>query len=121
MSMTAMARHMETHGDMQSCIDACRNCHETCLHTAMVHCLAEGGKHVEAGHFRLLLNCAEICQTSANFLLSGSTYHQSLCTVCAEICDACATSCEPIGGLEDCISACRDCANSCRGMSDVKR
>ena len=121
MNMTNMTRHMETHGNLQPCIDACRHCHATCLHTAMVHCLVEGGKNVEAGHFRLLLNCAEICQTSVNFLLSGSAHLKKICTVCAEICDACVASCKQIGGLDDCISACRECANSCREMSDAKR
>ncbi len=57
------------------------------------HCLAVGGKHVEASHFRLMINCAEICQASTNFMLSGSVFHQKVCAVCAEICDACAKSC----------------------------
>ena len=30
------------------------------------------GKHLEAKYFRLMINCAEIYQTSADFLLSGS-------------------------------------------------
>src|SRR5665647_3165403 len=85
MNDTKMAHHAETHDNMQPCIDACSHCHETCLHTAMTHCLAVGGKHVEAGHFRLMINCAEICQTSANFMLSGSAFHQKVCAVCAEI------------------------------------
>ena len=103
--------------NMQACIDACSHCHETCLHTAMTHCLVVGGKHVEASHFRLMINCAEICQASTNFMLSGSAFHQKVCAVCAEICDACAKSCEEIGGMEDCVKACRECAESCRKMA----
>ena len=120
MNDTKMAHHAETHDNMQSCIDACSHCHETCLHTAMTHCLAVGGKHVEASHFRLMINCAEICQTSANFMLSGSAFHQKVCAVCAEICDACAKSCEQVGGMGDCVKACRECAESCRKMADAK-
>lgn len=106
--------------NMQACIDACGQCHQACIHTAMTHCLVEGGKHVEANHFRLMINCAEICQTSANFMLSGSAFHQKICEVCAEICDACVKSCEEIGGMEDCVKVCRECAESCRRMAATR-
>ena len=112
-----MTHNTEIHDNMQAGIDACSQCHETCLHTAMTHCLETGGKHVEVGHYRLMINCAEICQTSANFMLGGSSFHHKICAVCAEICDACASSCERVGGMEDCVKACRECAESCRKMA----
>lgn len=108
---------MNTEYDMQSCIEACTHCHQTCLKTAMNHCLETGGKHVEPGHFRLMLNCAGICQTSANFMLSGSDFSNQVCAVCVGICEACADSCEEVGGMDDCVAACRECAESCREMS----
>jgi hypothetical protein len=104
---------------LQDCIAACSHCHQVCLQTAMNHCLEAGGKHVEAAHFRLILNCAEICQTSANFQLSSSAFHHRVCEVCAEICEACALSCEEIGGMEACVKSCRACAESCRQMANV--
>jgi hypothetical protein len=55
---------------MQSCIDVCTKCYQVCLQTAMNHCLETGGKHVEPSHFRLMINCAQICQTSADLQLS---------------------------------------------------
>jgi hypothetical protein len=67
-----------------------------------------------------MINCAEICQTSINFMLSGSILHQKVCAVCAEICDACAKSCEQIGDMEDCVKTCRECADSCRKMAVAK-
>ncbi|MEK6805778.1 MAG: four-helix bundle copper-binding protein [Pseudomonadota bacterium] len=115
-----MKHPAQTHDTMQPCIDACSHCHETCLHAAMTRCLTAGGKNVEAAHFRLMMNCAEICQTSANFLLSGSAFHPKVCAVCADICDACAKSCEQVGGMEDCVKACRECADSCRKMAGTK-
>jgi hypothetical protein len=66
---------------------------------------------------RLMLNCAEICQTSANFMLSNSAFSSQICKVCAEICDACAKSCEQVGGMEECARVCRECAESCRQMA----
>ena len=62
--------------EMQSCIDECLRCHTTCLSTAMNHCLEEGGQHVEPKHFRLMIACAEICQTAANFMLIGTDLHK---------------------------------------------
>lgn len=104
---------------MQTCIAACSHCHQICLQTAMNHCLQVGGKHVQADHFRLMINCAEICATSANFQLSNSAFHQQVCEVCAEVCEACVESCEAIGGMDDCVAACEKCAASCREMASM--
>lgn len=62
--------------EMEQCIQNCLNCHHVCYETALNHCLETGGKHTEPQHFRLMMNCAEICQTSANFMLSGSELHK---------------------------------------------
>jgi hypothetical protein len=83
----------------------------------MNHCLVQGGKRVEPQHFRLMMACAEICQTSANFMLIGTPHHKHTCRECAEICEECARSCESVGGMEDCVQECRRCAESCRKMA----
>ena len=105
---------------LSACIAACSHCHQVCLQTAMNYCLEAGGKHVEAEHFRLMMNCAEICQTSANFQLSSSPFHPRVCEVCAEVCEACAVNCEKIGGMDECVKACRTCAESCKQMANTK-
>lgn len=104
------------HKNMQPCIDVCRNCHEVCLRTAMNHCLNAGGEYVGAEHFRLMMNCAEICQTCVNFQLSGSSFHPAICGICADICEACEKNCAALGGMDDCVKVCNDCAISCRKM-----
>src|SRR5262249_48230138 len=76
-----------------------------------------GGPHVEPEHFRLMLNCASICRTSAEFLLSRSPLHVRVCEACAAACDACARSCAEIGGMDDCGRACAACAISCRQVA----
>lgn len=103
--------------EIQSCIEVCKQCHDICLQTALTHCLQMGGKHVKEEHFRLMINCAEICQTSANFMLSNSSVHGAVCAACAEVCDACAESCESIGDMNDCAQTCRRCADSCEEMA----
>jgi hypothetical protein len=102
---------------MQQCIDECLHCYRTCMQTAMNHCLETGGPHVEPEHFRLMMNCAEICRTSADFMLSSSPLHARICSACAEVCDACADSCEQIGDMDECVQACRSCAQSCHQMA----
>lgn len=105
--------------DMEGCIEACTNCHHVCTET-LSHCLETGGEHTEAAHVRLLLDCAAICQTSADFMLRGSEFHPHVCGVCAEICDRCATDCERFSDdseMQRCAQACRRCAESCRRMA----
>ncbi|SFM81447.1 four-helix bundle copper-binding protein [Nitrosomonas communis] len=101
---------------MKACVEACNQCYQMCLHEAMNHCLETGGDHVAPDHFRLMMSCAEICQTSTNFMLIRSPFSHQLCRVCAEICEACASSCEKLG-MEECARTCRECAKSCREMA----
>ena len=65
--------------EMKSCIDECLRCYSVCLSTAMGHCLELGGQHTEKQHFTLMMACAEICRTSAHFMLIGSEHHKHTC------------------------------------------
>ena len=115
--MTHTIEHDTADALIYACMDTCHHCHHMCLQMAMNHCLETGGKNVEARHFRLMRDCAEICQTALNFMLGNSLFAGQICAVCANICDACAQSCEKIGGMEECVKACRECAQSCRDMA----
>jgi hypothetical protein len=106
-----------TSPEIQHCIDDCLHCYRTCLQTSMTHCLETGGRHTEPEHFRLMTNCAELCRTAADFMLSGSDLHAVVCSACAEVCNACADSCEQIGEMNDCVQACRNCMRSCESMA----
>lgn len=105
---------------MQQCIDNCLNCHRICLETLSQHCFRMGGEHVEQQHARLMLDCAQICQTSADFMIRGSDLHPLTCGVCAEICRRCADDCARFSGEEmrRCADACSRCAQSCRTMAE---
>ncbi len=107
---------------IQNCIALCQQCHNICVETIGYY-LRMGSQmsdwHPDPGHVGLLANCAEICQTSANFMLRGST---RACAVCAEVCDACAQSCEQFpddAQMRACADACRRCAESCRQMASM--
>lgn len=103
--------------EMQRCIQECLNCYRVCLEAAMQHCLEMGGKHVEPVHFRTMIACADICQTSANFMLIGSELHTLTCAACAQVCEACARSCDQVGDMQECAEACSRCSESCRQMA----
>lgn len=104
---------------MQQCIDECTRCHQTCLSTAR-YCLEQGGKHAAANHITLLLDCAEICQVSANFMARKSQQHTITCGACAKICRACEQDCRQMGDdavMQQCADVCRSCAESCERMA----
>ncbi len=113
---------MDAGGDeMEQCIENCLTCHRLCLET-VAHCLQMGGEHAAPAHIGLLLDCAEICQTSANFMIRGSAFHSRTCGVCAEVCARCAEDCERFGDdqqMKDCAEACRRCAESCDRMAQM--
>jgi hypothetical protein len=106
---------------MQECIDRCQSCEETCLES-IPHCLALGGEHAAAEHIRMLMACADICDTSARFMLLGSQHHAKTCEVCAEVCEACAVDCERFDDdlMKRCAEVCRRCAESCRNMAGAR-
>ncbi len=106
---------------MRECIRECQQCHDIC--TEMIaHCLEMGGEHAQPNHIRLLLDCGEICQTSANFMLRASDLHNSICEDCAVVCERCAEDCERFQDdqmMQQCAQVCRSCAQSCREMAQA--
>lgn len=83
----------------------------------MTHCLEAGGDHTAPQHFRLMVDCAAICATTADFMLHKSQFQHQLCALCAEACIACAEDCARVGGMEACVAACRACAEHCAAMA----
>lgn len=115
---TMMRRSTMSQTNLYSdCAKTCSFCAQTCYSAAMNHCLEKGGKHVQPEHFKLMLNCAKVCETSACLQMSGSSFSAQLCAVCADVCEACAISCEAIGEMEECVRVCRECVESCRKMA----
>jgi hypothetical protein len=104
------------------CLENCLACYRVCTET-MSHGWQLGGHYAEAAHLRLLADCADICQTSANFLMRGSERHSSVCAVCAEVCLRCAEQCERFADdewMKVCAAACRRCAESCQLMTAMQ-
>lgn len=118
--MPHAASHSDMGSSMQACIDACTSCAATCTEM-MHHCLHLGGSHAEAEHITTLLDCAQICRTSADFLLRMSPSHMDTCRACAAVCRACEESCRKFDDAEmkRCADMCASCAESCEKMSSM--
>lgn len=110
----------QTVSDMQQCIANCLECYTICLQT-ITYSLQQGGKHADPIHLQFLMDSAEICQTSANFMLRGSEQHKLTCAICAEVCQLCADSCSELSEKDKqmalCAEVCDRCAQSCRQMA----
>jgi hypothetical protein len=108
-------------GAMRDCIKSCSNCHDVCTET-LIHCLEMGGELAAPDHVRALIDCAQTCDASRDFVLRGSELNMQLRAACAQACDRCADSCERLGAddddvLRNCAEVCRACARSCRSMA----
>ncbi len=115
-----MSHHMHISVEFEECLNSCQECHEVCVETVQ-HCLGRGSSYATVNHISLLLDCAEICRTTADFMLRGSMLHPYVCGACAPVCESCAQSCEQMIGDNDqlraCAEICRRCAESCHAMA----
>ena len=106
--------------NIEDCIENCVACHRVCLETIQ-YCLRMGGKHAEEKHIRLLTDCAQICQISADFMIRGSELHHETCAACAEVCGRCADDCAALGAddeqMQECAERCVRCEESCAEMA----
>jgi hypothetical protein len=105
------------HMSLAECIALCLKCHATCQEA--VGKTLSGAGRPEPSLVLTLLDCAEICQATANSMSRGSPVHTSFCAACAQVCDACAEACAKAktAALKPCADVCRECAMSCRHMA----
>jgi hypothetical protein len=68
--------HHQMSAEMQACMDACHHCHITCLSMTTQHCLQVGGAHAAPDHIKIMLDCAQVCATSLDFMARGSDQHK---------------------------------------------
>lgn len=105
---------------MKECIDACLECHRICLETVQ-YCLRKGGEHANPAQVSLLQDCASICETSAQFMISGSDLYVKTCETCAVVCLRAEESCDRFRNdlqLIRCADICSRCAEACERMHE---
>ena len=109
--------HHHTDPAMHKAIELCWSCRDTCQSLLFTYCLQHG--HNAPDHVRIMVDCIQICQASADFMTRNSPLHAAVCRACAQVCDACANSCEAFDDpeMKSCAEICRRCAESCRKMA----
>ena len=113
---TKASKSPQSSPQMEACLVNCTACVSVCEKT-IAHCLQLGGAHAASAHIGLLLDCVDICRTSAAFLARSSSLHGKTCDVCAEVCQRCADSCSAMGNdaqMKACAAACLACVSSCK-------
>lgn len=105
---------------MDACIGLCLDTHRKCLEAARL-VAAYLDRPIATTLIATLTDCAEICQTTANSMIRGSSLHTIMCDACARACRHCAEEC---GRLSDarfarCAESCRVCAASCETMATM--
>ena len=114
--MTTQTATPALSAEVRASISDCLACYSACTE-AVTYCLEQGGAHADSAHIRLLLDCAAMCRTAADFMLRNSDCQSNVCTLAAEVAAACARSC---AGLKDdprmkaVADACLRCASSCK-------
>lgn len=103
--------------EMADCISKCFECYSSCLRAAIEFKPRVGSVPSAEDHIRLMLACAEMCRTSAQFMIIGTKHHKHTCKECAEICLECAAACETLGNMQECAESCRACSESCAMMA----
>ena len=123
MGTTGVANDEHHHAmgeEMQRCIQLCQDCHALCIQL-IDHCLTVGGRFAAPAHIRILMDCAQLCTVTADFMARASSFHDRTCTLCAELCRRCAESCDQVAGndqlIKQCAELCRRCAESCDRMA----
>ena len=104
---------------MLVCIQNCQDCHRACLQT-FAWCLKRGGRYADPDLLRNLLDCADICLTSATFMIRASDLHVHTCAACAAVCQHCADACAALADeprMRAVADTCQHCADSCRAMA----
>lgn len=106
--------HADT--EIQRSIDICLAAHRACVN-AIGYCVEKNDEQLTSGLLRILMDAAEITQTTANFMLRGSTLHDLACNFCCEVAEKCAWQCERFeedSVMKACAAACRRAADACR-------
>lgn len=110
---------MVTQFTEKDCQENCENCYRVCLQT-VVYAMQQHDRPFHESHLRLLMDCADICRTCANFLIRGSELRDCICRACAKICEHSAEFC---GERRDdpqmrlCEQVCLRCSESCAQMA----
>ena len=100
-------------------LEVFRACRRACL-DAVRRALDDDGPTLDDAQIGVLLDGAEVCETTIRFRRRNSTLHPRMCAACVEICERCAELCQTFAAdpvMCVCGEACRRCADVCRQLT----
>lgn len=101
---------------LAACVAACTDCHRTLRGFALDAAEAAPGTVADRALWRLMPDCAEVCEAAASNARCGSVLLPAVAEACVRLCDECAAACEgqtSAPAIEACAEACRRCARAC--------
>ncbi len=105
---------------MLDCIDKCLYSYITCWKTRQGFS-SSAGEDGLASLNPSLLECAEICRTTASSLHWDSAFWEASCALCADACATCAWACSRFSSDEQIkavLDACGECMTACRELAE---
>ncbi|MBI4496808.1 MAG: four-helix bundle copper-binding protein [Chloroflexi bacterium] len=99
----------DLHSGLEECINSCWQ--------TLSYCLDKGGQHVQANHMRLLMDCAEICETADDYLMRNSAITGRITPIVADVCERTAQSLNQFRDdpqMQNCVDACQRTAEVSR-------
>ena len=102
-------------------LEVFRACRRACL-DAVRRALDDDGPTLDDTQIGVLLDSAEVCETTIRFRRRNSTLHPRMCAACVEVCERCAELCQAFAAdavMGVCAEACRRCADVCRQLTDA--
>lgn len=105
---------------LRDCIEACGDCLRVLRSYARNGARAGPGSRRERAMWRLMLDCAEVCEATANLLRADLACPPQRIEACRKLCAECAAACDataPSGPIGACAAACRRCAQACMAVS----
>ena len=104
--------------EVKECLKDCLDCYQACTET-LAKCLVIGGEHAKLEHVNLLIDCAKMCSTNAEFMLRNSSYYPQICSITADISDECSYMCDRFEEdfMKECSNVCRRCSDACREIA----
>jgi hypothetical protein len=106
--------------DLRAAFLACLRAHEAC-EAAVAHVLRRHDGAVDE-RVGTLLDCADVCRTTARQIRHGSPLLRGTAGVAAELCERAAEACAALAGvpvMSTYADACRRTAACCRRVAEV--
>lgn len=120
MSIDTIEPRLPSPSDLRAAFLACLRAHEAC--EAAVTQVLRGDDGAVDERVGTLLDCADVCRTTARHIRHGSPLVRGTAGVAAELCERAAEACTALAGVPVMAAyaeACRRTAACCRRVADV--